>query len=271
MFYVCFDQMQNNLISQAGRMKTDDNPNDLLPAMNQISCIFLGPIIQNIIYPCLHRRGLYPPPIMRITIGFIFITLSMLYATILQLRIYHASPCYREPEDCSFSKVNMWIQAPLYFFISAGEIFAYATGLEYAYTHSPKDAKVIVQAISLLIGAVGSAGAMSLTPIAHDPNMVVFYASLTGGMATTTIVFWLVFKKYDKQQCFEDNHANSNNSALERDNEPLATRVTKFPLFRKLDIDAIGSEPSTNQLSIQLPELPRKSSRRARIIHSYIN
>ncbi|KAF1358616.1 hypothetical protein EJ07DRAFT_67827, partial [Lizonia empirigonia] len=42
MFYVCFDQMQNNLISQAGQMQTNSTPNDLLPAMNQVGCIVLG-------------------------------------------------------------------------------------------------------------------------------------------------------------------------------------------------------------------------------------
>jgi hypothetical protein len=43
MFYICFDQMQNNLISQAAQMEASGTPNDLLPAMNQVGCIVLGP------------------------------------------------------------------------------------------------------------------------------------------------------------------------------------------------------------------------------------
>jgi POT family proton-dependent oligopeptide transporter len=200
MFYVCFDQMQNNLISQAGQMKTNGTPNDLLPAMNQVGCIVLGPIIQEVVYPFLHRRRIYPTPITRITIGFAFVTLSMLYATIVQLLIYKSSPCYDQPASCGSNQVNVWIQAPLYFLMSAGEIFAYVTALEYAYQYSPKAMKVVVQAVGLLVGGVGSACAMALTPVARDPDLITFYASLTAGMAITTVMFWWVFHRCYRQQ-----------------------------------------------------------------------
>jgi POT family proton-dependent oligopeptide transporter len=203
MFYVCFDQMQNNLISQAGSMKTNGTPNDMLPALNQVGCIVLGPVIQMGLYPFLHRRRIYIGPIMRITIGFGFVALSMLYSTVVQYAIYNSPPCYDRPSDCSTTdanqaRPNVWIQAPVYFLISTGEIFAYVTGLEYAYDHSPKDMKVIVQAISLIIGGLGSAVALALTAIAHDPNLVIFYASLTAGMAITAIIFWTIFRSYDR-------------------------------------------------------------------------
>ena len=38
--------MQNNLISQAAQMEASGTPNNLLPAMNQVGCIVLGPLIQ---------------------------------------------------------------------------------------------------------------------------------------------------------------------------------------------------------------------------------
>lgn len=209
MFYICFDQMQNNLISQAGQMKPGNTPNDLLPAMNQVGCIVLGPLIQEGLYPLLHKLRIYTKPITRITIGFIFIALAMLYATFVQYAIYQSPPCYRNPKECGDNqsistlalkenRPNVWIQAPLYFLIAAGEIFAYVTGLEYAYAHSPKDMKVVVQAISLLLGGIGSACAMALAEVAHDPHLIWLYGSLTVGMTVTTIVFWLVFRKYDK-------------------------------------------------------------------------
>ncbi|KAF3031692.1 peptide transporter ptr2 [Didymella heteroderae] len=196
-FYVCFDQMQNNLISQAGQMETNSTPNDLLPAMNQVGCIVLGPLIQEVLYPFLHRRRVYPTPVSRIAIGFAFVTLSMLYATVVQLFIYRSPPCYDRPGSCGSNEINVWIQAPLYFLISAGEIFAYVTALEYAYDRSPKAMKVVVQAVGLLVGGVGSACAMALTPVARDPYLVVFYGSLAAGMAATTIVFWMLFRERD--------------------------------------------------------------------------
>ncbi|KAF2187326.1 PTR2-domain-containing protein [Zopfia rhizophila CBS 207.26] len=204
-FYICFDQMQNNLISQASQMESYHIPNDLLPAVNQVACIILGPLIQSWLYPFLHRRNIYFRPIVRITIGFAFISVSMVYATVVQHVIYSTGPCYEWPIQCldagwerKPNQVNVWIQAPVYVFIAFGEIFAYVTALEYAYDHSPTDMKVIVQAISLLIAGVGSASAMALTPIAHDPHLVILYACLASAMAITTAVFWITFNKYDQ-------------------------------------------------------------------------
>jgi POT family proton-dependent oligopeptide transporter len=205
MFYVCFDQMQNNLISQAGEMKTNETPNDLLPALNQVGCIILGPLIQMWLYPFLHRRRIYIGSIMRITIGFGFMTLAMLYAALVQHTIYSSSLCYGNPIDCASpvsedNRPDVWIQAPVYILISTGEIFSYVTGLEYAYDHSPKDMKVIVQAINLLTGGIGSTVALALTPVAKDPNLVIFYASITGGMFASTVAFAVLFRKYDKSR-----------------------------------------------------------------------
>jgi POT family proton-dependent oligopeptide transporter len=202
-FYVCFDQMQNNLISQAGQMNTHGVPNDLLPALNQVGCILMGPIIQLGLYPLLHRRRIYIGPIMRITIGFGFVAASMLYATFVQYAVYTSSPCISNPRDCSSltsgnSGPNVWLQAPIYFLISTGEIFSLVTGLEYAYDHSPKGMKVIVQAVNLLIAGVGSVIALSLTAVAHDPHLIIFYGSLAGSMGATTVIFWLLFRKYDR-------------------------------------------------------------------------
>lgn len=215
MFYICFDQMQNNLISQAAQMQGSGTPNDLLPAMNQVGCIVFGPLIQGGLYPFLHRRQVYLKPIMRIAVGFCFVVLAMLYATIIQHKIYSAPPCYTQLGHCGPNHVSVWIQAPLYLLMSIGEIFAYVTALEYAYDHSPERMKVIVQAFGLLSGSVGSAGALALTPIAHDPHLVVFYASLTGGMAAVTMIFWLLFHKYDKQASTAEQDAAQSDKVID--------------------------------------------------------
>lgn len=84
--------------------------------------------------------------------------------------------------------------------MSLGEIFAYVTGLEYAYDHAPQKMKVVVQAFGLLCGSIGSAVALAFTPIARDPDLVAFYALLAAGMTVVTIVFWVVFRKYDAEE-----------------------------------------------------------------------
>lgn len=83
--------------------------------------------------------------------------------------------------------------------MSTGEIVAYVTALEYAYNHSPRKLKVVVQAFGLLAGSAGSAGALALTPIARNPHLVAFYASLTAGMTAVTVAFWLACHEYDAE------------------------------------------------------------------------
>ncbi|KAK1920203.1 hypothetical protein P3342_002499 [Pyrenophora teres f. teres] len=232
--------MQNNLISQAGQMQTNGTPNDLLPAMNQVGCIVLGPLIQEFLYPFLHRHRIYPTPVSRITVGFAFVTLSMLYATVIQLFIYRSPPCYDQPGSCGHNQINIWIQAPLYLLISAGEIFAYVTALEYAYDHSPKAMKVIMQAIGLLVSSVGSAYAMALTPVARNPYLVTFYASLTGSIAVTTVIFWALFRRQDSlSACVEstvDLPAAVSSVTQQINTRPAANRVLdKAPLLNPID------------------------------------
>jgi POT family proton-dependent oligopeptide transporter len=212
-FYVCFDQMQNNLISQAGQMKLGTTPNDLVGAMNQVGCIIMAPLIQEVLYPFLHRRRIYIGPIMRIAIGFGITVLAMLYATFVQHAIYSSPPCYDNPAHCAVvasqaDLPNVWIQAPIYFIMATGEIFCMVTALEYAYEYSPKDMKVIVQAINLLVAGLGSAVALALTAVAHDPNLIIFYSSLTSAMAVTTFLFWGVYRHYDR------NHASPGTDQL---------------------------------------------------------
>lgn len=207
-FYVCFDQMQNNLISQAAEMETNGTPNDLVPAMNQAGCIVFAPLIQEILYPFLHRRRIYLRPVTRITIGFCFIASSMLYATIIQHFIYASTD----------AKVNVWIQAPLYILMAIGEVFAMVTALEYAYDNSPQRMKAVVQAASLLIAGLGSAIAMALTPAARDPLMVGFYGGLTGAMVVTTAIFYITFRHNDRSATNdEETAAVSDGSRAEGD------------------------------------------------------
>ena len=79
--------MQNNLISQASDMNTGDTPNDILPGMNQVACILISPFVEYVLNPLLAKRCIYLKAITRIAIGFCFVTLSMLYATLVQYYI----------------------------------------------------------------------------------------------------------------------------------------------------------------------------------------
>ncbi|KAL5425205.1 hypothetical protein PMIN06_003680 [Paraphaeosphaeria minitans] len=252
-FYICFDQMQNNLISQSAQMETGGTPNDMLPAMNQVGCILFTPLIHHVIYPLLHKRHIYLKPITRITIGFGFVVSSMAYAAIVQSVIYSSGPCYDHPRACSSvadrepNHINVWIQAPLFFLIAMGEVWAYVTALEIAYSHAPRSMKSMIQAIFSLMAGIGSASAMGLTTFAHDPNLVIFYASLAGGMAVITVIFWLVFRNHDR----DDNEDKSEDTT----DTPSTQRSERASVIADLD-----PEPQHVDMELGLIFLPRANS-----------
>jgi len=238
--------MQNNLISQASTMKTGSTPNDVLPGMNQVGCILITPFVEYILDPMLARRRIYLRPVTRIAIGFIFVVLAMLYATVLQHFIYKSAPCFDHPSDCGFhnlvrqARPNVWYQAPVYVLIAAGEVFAMTTAMEYAEKHAPKGMKVLVQAINMLTTGIGSAAALVIAEGAHDPYLVYFYGGLAGGMAMTTIIFCIFFRNNDKEEVVSSpeaglhvnngfiNTASSHPEGSGR-NSPISAATTLMP------------------------------------------
>ena len=63
-------------------------PNDLLGNIDALTIIIFIPILNSCLYPILRRSGIFFRPIARITVGFIFTGLAMLYAAGVQHLIY---------------------------------------------------------------------------------------------------------------------------------------------------------------------------------------
>ncbi|KAH7075833.1 oligopeptide transporter [Paraphoma chrysanthemicola] len=210
-FYLCFNQIQNNLVSQAAQMQRDGVPNDAIYSLNAAACIVLAPIMQQLLYPYLSNRRIHFRPVARITVGFICTAGGMAIAAGVQKIIYNAGPCYRFPLACPASDsgtkpntVSVWAQTPVYVILAPAEIFASVTASEYAYSKAPKSMKVVVQAISLLTTGIGQALGLAMSPAAKDPNMVGLYSGLAGAMATVTAIFWFCFRKYDTRDAEMD-------------------------------------------------------------------
>ncbi|EAU36869.1 predicted protein [Aspergillus terreus NIH2624] len=77
------------------------------------------------------------------------------------------------------------------------EVLAYVAGMEYAYTKAPKSMRSIVSSIFLLTCTVGSMLGITLSPVSKDPKVLVEYASLSGVMLATAVLFLLAFGKYN--------------------------------------------------------------------------
>lgn len=143
----------------------------------------------------------------RIAMGFLFLTLAMVYTAILQKLVYSTGPCYNHPLTCPESdhgqipnQISMFLQTPIYVLSAIAEIFCFTTGTEYAYYQAPKKMKSMVQSVGMTTAGVGACLAMAFTPITKDPHLVIMYSSLAGVMAVTTVLFGAFFEKHDREK-----------------------------------------------------------------------
>ena len=86
-YWVCYNQMLNNLISQAAVMNDHGIPNDFLQNIDPIALIVFIPIMDLIIYPGLRKIGIQFRPITRIFVGFMFASAAMAYTAGIQVAL----------------------------------------------------------------------------------------------------------------------------------------------------------------------------------------
>jgi len=233
--YVCIGQSTNNFITQAGQMQTNGLPNDLIWYLNPILVVLLLPVLQWLLSSVLGRHRIRFGPMARITIGCLFLGLSMAYVSILQKLIYKAGPCYEFPNECSAADggpnhISVWLQFPAYFLIAIAEILAITTGYKYAYDTAPESMKSLVQAMLLLTAGMGAIVCLAISPTAKNPHLVVMYACIAGSMFVATVIFAKVFWKNDRRIALEvtpDDHR-------QRSLETVEEKSQKVPAVEEL-------------------------------------
>ena len=253
-FWLVFQQMQNNFISQAGTMDLHGIPNDIMQNIDAITIVIFIPIFDRFLYPALRRMGIQFKPITRITWGLLLATIAMFYAVYVQKTIYSAAPCFDHPLKCDDAKqadgklehnhVHVALQTPAYFLVAVAEIFASITGLEYAYTKAPASMKSFIMAMFLLTSAGGAALGAAIAPLTKDPNLTWFYMGLALTSGVTTITFWVLFRKYN---ALEDS-MNELGASTERG--VRLDRVPKIPLSKTMsNLDLRSLVSSRTKLS----------------------
>ncbi|KAJ5624100.1 Major facilitator superfamily domain general substrate transporter [Penicillium lagena] len=184
-YFICWIQIWNNLISQAGQMALHGTPNDLLQNLDPIAlCIFI-PLLDLVIYPMLRKFKINFSPVRRIFTGFILASISMVYASVLQHYIYISPP----------KSIHVWIQAPAYVFVAFSEAFIIVTGLELAFTHAPKNLRSVISALFWLTIGIAAAICIGLSPVSQDPYLVWMYGSLAIVGFVAGCLFFLCFQK----------------------------------------------------------------------------
>jgi proton-dependent oligopeptide transporter, POT family len=85
LYWLTYNQINNNLTSQAATMALHGVPNDILSNLDPLALIILIPICDIFIYPALRKVGIKFTPIKRITAGFLTGSAAMIWAAIIQV------------------------------------------------------------------------------------------------------------------------------------------------------------------------------------------
>jgi proton-dependent oligopeptide transporter, POT family len=198
---LAYNQMNNNLTSQAATMRLGGVPNDVITNLNPISLIIFIPIVDNFLYPALRKAGIRFTPIKRMTVGFIMASLSMIAATVIQYYIYKKGACGKYMNSCDTkAPISVWVQTLPYVLIGFSEIFTSVTGLEYAFTKAPKNMRSLVTSYWHFMSAFSNAIGQALVSLAEDPLLVWNYGTVAILAAVGGILFWFHQRPTDKRE-----------------------------------------------------------------------
>ncbi len=147
-FWAMWDQSLSEWVLQATKLDLTMFGYKLLPEQiqtaNPIFLLSFIPIFNYGLYPFLDKIGVKTTPLRRFGAGLFLTGLSFVIIALLQEKI----DAGQHP--------TVWWQILAYMVLSAGETLVSITGLEYAYTQSPKSMKSTMSAIWLLTVAIGN-------------------------------------------------------------------------------------------------------------------
>ena len=206
LWWLSYNQMTNNLISQAATMELHGAPNDLINNIDPIALVIFIPITDLFLYPGLERLGIRFTPLKRIAWGFGLGAASMVAAAVIQYYIYHLGSCGDYPstgitdETCTAAPINVWVQTIPYLLIAFSEIFASITGLEYAFTKAPKNMRSVVTSVFLFTSAISYAIGEAFVSLSTDPLLIWNYTTIAVLAFLGGCGFWAAHRKLDKQE-----------------------------------------------------------------------
>ncbi|KAH8114891.1 PTR2-domain-containing protein [Phellopilus nigrolimitatus] len=207
LYWLAYNQLNNNLTSQAATMSTHGLPNDILSNLDPFALIILIPVCDILIYPLLARAGIRFTPLKKITMGFFTGAGAMVWAAVVQHYVYKTNPCGYAAATCVdaagdalVSPLNVWIQTGSYILIALSEILASITGLEYAFTKAPRNMRSLVMAVYLFTSAIASAIGEAFVSLSTDPLLVWNYGVMGVIAGVAGVLFWLSFRHLDAEE-----------------------------------------------------------------------
>ena len=175
-------------------------PNDALQALNPLFVLISVPVLEQLVYPNMHKIGCPDRATVRITLGFILFAVSMASAAAVQQTIYNAPPCFNMALECPDShggqhpnEISVFLQVPTFVIGAFGEVLFSVSGSEYAYNKAAPHMKSTLQAFTQLTVAIGSALGIAVSPVTHNPHLVIVFSSFAAAVILNAAVFGGLF------------------------------------------------------------------------------
>ncbi|CAK7216883.1 hypothetical protein SCUCBS95973_002961 [Sporothrix curviconia] len=208
-FWLCYNQITGNLISQAAVMRLDGVPNDALLSVEPVALVLFILLLNECVYPLLRRLRIAFSPIKKIAAGYAIASLAMAYTAVVQHYIYKRSACGRfasgylpggSSTHCPNVDVSVWFQVGSYALLALGEIFVSTTCLEYAQSKAPQNMRSMVQAVSLSMNGISTALGFAFVALSQDPHLVWNYGIIAVLAALAGAGFWFTFRGLDQDE-----------------------------------------------------------------------
>ncbi len=216
-FWIVWDQNLSEWVLQAAKMDRTVNLGftkftmlaGQVQTFNPVFLLIFIPVFNYWVYPFFDRLGLKTTPLRRLGVGLVLTAISFAIIAVIQTNIDHGG------------HPTIWWQVFAYVILSAAEVLVSITGLEYAYTHSPKSMKSTMSAIWLLVVAIGNAitavinGNISqkgfLAPYMEGAN---FYWCFVGMIVVFTVVFLFVSPYMKERNYIESPEDETKNQII---------------------------------------------------------
>lgn len=189
-FWALWDQSGSEWVAQAERMNLDVHLlgarftllSSQIQVVNAILTVAFIPLFQYVVYPAINRVWLLTP-LRKIGLGLFTIGLSFLVSAWIETQLATGHP------------LSIGWQMPAYVLLTAGEVMASITALEFAYTQAPRHLKSIVQALYLLSVSLGNLFAAGVHWVIANPDGTtkLHGAAYYNFYATISIVASVVF------------------------------------------------------------------------------
>ncbi|MFY0530185.1 POT family MFS transporter [Archangium gephyra] len=187
-FWALFDQKASTWVIQATKMDLMVGSFELAPsqlqALNPIMVMMLIPLNNFVLFPWLERKGVQITPLRRMATGMFITGFSYVMVALIQLRL-----------DGGAKPSVLW-QAGPYLVLTLGEVLVSATGLEFAYSQAPRQAKGTIMSLWNFTVTIGNQLVSLVARLNVFTGMAATLFFYSGLVFAAAIVFALIASRY---------------------------------------------------------------------------